>query len=400
MADYATQLRSYVDLMVNNDVPDLQATPFNERIALSLPHIFDFDFPIYDENYRTAFETKIIRRFYMREIGQETVGLWKFNLETWLNQKMPYYNKLYLAVNTDFNLLDNVNYHDVYTRSNDSKRTTDGKQHNIGDRTVQGNNQSMTDQTDHGNKATETDSTNKSHTDEFTNQDTALADTQHAEVTDNQTTDSTANVKLDETSKGDSTTDSTKDVTSDGNHVNATKTNNQELPQNRLNAEDQYATTINVKNDNGQEHNEEDSKGHSETDTTNSHNATTDTTTHSETNDDKVSDSHEAQTTESHANTDSNTQSSGHDSVGETTDNNQHANSNTNTRSKEDSVNKLLSNEQQKFNNLESYAYHRVGKVAGTDYATMIRNYMDAMINVDDLVLDTMDNDLFMGVFL
>ena len=43
----------------------------------SVDKIFDFDFPIFDENYRGVLERKILLHFYTREIGFETVGLWK-----------------------------------------------------------------------------------------------------------------------------------------------------------------------------------------------------------------------------------------------------------------------------------------------------------------------------------
>ena len=36
----------------------------DEIIAGSLSKIFDFDFPIFDENYRGVLETKILRHYY------------------------------------------------------------------------------------------------------------------------------------------------------------------------------------------------------------------------------------------------------------------------------------------------------------------------------------------------
>lgn len=59
--------------------------------------IFDFDYPIFDEKYRSVLETKIINRYKFREIGLETVALWKHFLMTRLNEIMPYYNQQYLA---------------------------------------------------------------------------------------------------------------------------------------------------------------------------------------------------------------------------------------------------------------------------------------------------------------
>lgn len=79
-------------------------------IAGSLSEVFDFTFPIFDENYRTVLETKILRHYYTREIGLETVALWKHFLCMRLNEIMPYYNKLYQSELLEFNPLYNVKY--------------------------------------------------------------------------------------------------------------------------------------------------------------------------------------------------------------------------------------------------------------------------------------------------
>ena len=73
-----------------------------------LPKVFDFDFPIFDEKYRGALETKILRHYYTREIAHETVGLWKLKLCTKLNEIMPYYNQLYKSALLEFNPLYDV----------------------------------------------------------------------------------------------------------------------------------------------------------------------------------------------------------------------------------------------------------------------------------------------------
>lgn len=75
----------------------------NQIIAKAVPKIFDFDFPMFDESYRHVLETKILRHYYTREIGLETVGLWKLKLETKLNEIMPYYNQLYKSELLEFN---------------------------------------------------------------------------------------------------------------------------------------------------------------------------------------------------------------------------------------------------------------------------------------------------------
>ena len=75
----------------------------NEVIDKSREKIFDFDYPIFDEKYRTVLETKILKHYYTREIGFETIGLWLMKLETKLNEIMPYYNQLYKSELLEFN---------------------------------------------------------------------------------------------------------------------------------------------------------------------------------------------------------------------------------------------------------------------------------------------------------
>ena len=82
----------------------------DEVISGCLSNVFDFDFPIFDETYRPVLETKILRHYYTREIGLETVGLWKHFLCMRLNEIMPYYNKLYESELLEFNPLYNVKY--------------------------------------------------------------------------------------------------------------------------------------------------------------------------------------------------------------------------------------------------------------------------------------------------
>ena len=79
-------------------------------IATARPKVFDFEFPIFDRNYLPTLETKILKHFYTREIGQETVGLWKLKLNTKLNEIMPYYNQLYNSELIEFNPMYDVNY--------------------------------------------------------------------------------------------------------------------------------------------------------------------------------------------------------------------------------------------------------------------------------------------------
>lgn len=88
--------------------------------------IFDFDFPIFDEDYRSVIETKILRHYYTREIGMETVGLWKHFLNMRMNEIMPYYNKLYESELIAFNPLFDVDYKIEHSGSDQSNSNSVG----------------------------------------------------------------------------------------------------------------------------------------------------------------------------------------------------------------------------------------------------------------------------------
>lgn len=97
-------------------------TDVDTIITNAIPKIFTFTFPIFDENYRTVLEKKILKHFYTREICEETVGLWKLRLDTKLNEIMPYYNKLYKSELLEFNPLYTANLTRTKKTDYDSNR--------------------------------------------------------------------------------------------------------------------------------------------------------------------------------------------------------------------------------------------------------------------------------------
>lgn len=119
MSKYTTELRFICEAYAGYD-ESVGGSGVASTIAKALPKLFDFDFPLFDEKYRTALETKIIRHYYTREICEETVGLWKLRLQTRLNEIMPYYNQLYSSELLDFNPF----YTDNLSRSHSNKVTS------------------------------------------------------------------------------------------------------------------------------------------------------------------------------------------------------------------------------------------------------------------------------------
>ena len=57
--------------------------------------IFTSQCEFFDEQYRSVLCKKILKHYYLREIGSETVGVWLLWLNTRLEEIMPYYNQLY-----------------------------------------------------------------------------------------------------------------------------------------------------------------------------------------------------------------------------------------------------------------------------------------------------------------
>ena len=97
MSKYTTQLRWIVEQLGSGlDVPDGQeyADAVYKYIGLD-------KYPIYNEEYRTKLNDKIINHFYFREIGFETAAQFAWYMKRTMNEIMPKYNRLYEAMLTD-----------------------------------------------------------------------------------------------------------------------------------------------------------------------------------------------------------------------------------------------------------------------------------------------------------
>lgn len=118
MSKYTTEVR-YICEVNAGLTESTGGNDVEQVIANSRAKIFDFNYPIYDESYRSILETKILRHFYTREIGLETVGLWKLKLNTKMNEIMPYYNQLYKSALLEFNPLWTDDYQTLHNRKID-----------------------------------------------------------------------------------------------------------------------------------------------------------------------------------------------------------------------------------------------------------------------------------------
>lgn len=127
MAKYTTEIRSicehYAGLTESTGFEDV-----DEIIEKSRNKIFQ-NYPIFNESHRAELEHKILKHYYMREIGFETVGLFKLFLNERMAEIMPYYNKLYESETFEFDPLKNVdvwNTHEQFAESGGSDMSTLG----------------------------------------------------------------------------------------------------------------------------------------------------------------------------------------------------------------------------------------------------------------------------------
>lgn len=111
MSIYTTEVRYICETIAEYDASQ-GFSKIDEILDKAVPQVFDFEWPIFDEEYRVPLEKKILRYFYTREIGCETYGLWKLMLQNKLCEIMPYYNQLYKSelLMAGVNPLTDVNY--------------------------------------------------------------------------------------------------------------------------------------------------------------------------------------------------------------------------------------------------------------------------------------------------
>lgn len=186
LSRYTTEVRYICETSAGLD-ESVGYSDIEQVIKNSLANIFDFDFPIFDEKYRSVLETKILRHYYTREIAHETVGLWKLKLCTKLNEIMPYYNQLYKSELISFNPMYDVDL--TRQRKVDSSGTRDTDTSESGHRT---SDVSLKNDTTNTDNSTTTESGNKKQMYSDTPQGT-ITDLEAGKYLTNATIDNTTN---------------------------------------------------------------------------------------------------------------------------------------------------------------------------------------------------------------
>ena len=132
MSKYTTEVRFICEQKAGLN----ESVGFNDVdyvISKSWNKIFTTKCSLFDEGYRSVICSKILKHYYTREIGFETVGLWQLWVNRRLEEIMPYYNKLYKSAQLKFNPFFDVDYYREGNRKNDGTSETTGTSKNTQD---------------------------------------------------------------------------------------------------------------------------------------------------------------------------------------------------------------------------------------------------------------------------
>lgn len=167
MSVYTTEVRYICEY----EAGLLESTGYNDIDAVvekSWDKIFK-KFPIFDETYRKTLCTKILNHYYTREIGAETVSLWKFWLNQKMNEIMPYYNKLYLTEQIKFDPLHEIDVTRVISEKRDFGKNGDETTNTTNTHNTKGTTSNIEQLESLNNSSAEATSTNSN---EITNKNT------------------------------------------------------------------------------------------------------------------------------------------------------------------------------------------------------------------------------------
>lgn len=139
MSKYTTTVRDICNEILMKDEAILEKPyelTYEKILEKTWDKIFD-NFFFWRPETRGILCIDILRHYYTREIGFETVGLWKLKLNTRMREIMPYYNQIFETTA--------IKYDPFY--DTDYTRTLEGKEHG------ENNRAENTDKTGEGNSA-------------------------------------------------------------------------------------------------------------------------------------------------------------------------------------------------------------------------------------------------------
>lgn len=387
MSKYTTQVR----FICENAADETESVGFDSIdriISKAIPKIFDFSFPIWDENYRTVLCTKILKHYYMREIGCETVGLWKLFLSRRLQEIMPYYNKLYETTILDFDPLMDVSYKREYDKSgSESKEAEGSKEENGEDSRSKSRDYSRTEGVE---ESAETSGENKRTKSGNAEIETAYTDS----ATENGGRTVNKEHKSEEEFSGNISKEESGSSSNNSEDNNTTSKAFSDTPQGGLENVENLTYLSTFGQDKGVAESSSNSTNSSESTESDSHNKTDNgTSKETETNNKSVSGEKNGTEKTVSSETDNTTNNENRSvnldrSVEDTESGKENGTRKTNSSYK-DSGN---------IDTTEKYIESISGKMGNRSYASMIIEFRNTLIDVDTMVVNALD-DLFMQIW-
>lgn len=356
MATYTTPLKTLIE-QPSQHRDDLT---FKQRLELGRTVLFkDMEYEFFNDLYRRDFEMKFIRFFYNKEIGFETEGQFKFQLETWLQINMPYFNQLFESQLIKYDPLKNIDMRNIQDTKGETSedRKTDNTEGRTGSSTSETTAKDTTQTTTNTTAKDTTDTTSNT-----TGQSNTTAEFEH-------------NTNSQTDSDGTSKTTSKTDTDTDARRIHS------DTPDKRLQIVDdngviQYASEITENSD------------------ITTANTTSDTTT---------SDTTNTTTQATGTDTTQSTSSEGTETLSETnstglSDTNSETNSNSKTTgsTKDDMIASLIG--ELKGQRLENMQAQRFGKDGTITYQQMVKELRQNFLRIERDIFEEM-TELFMLIY-
>lgn len=357
MSKYTTEVR-YLCEVEYGATTSKGFSLIDDIITTAAPKIFNFDFPIFDENYRLLLEKKILMHYYTREICEETVGLWKLRLQDKLNLIMPYYNQLYSSELLEFNPFYDTDYTRDGNKSDEGQRTNNESE----------SRQSYEEGVDEIKQNTVAESNTVNSSNSFTNTENTSA---NENVSSSNTLDNSTNSKNTNEESSNSTTSN-----STAGKVDKYSDTPQGSIQNIDLTNDAYLTNARIINDTGNE--------------TSSGSATSDTTSSGVSNSESSTQASTSENETFTGNTNNSSNSSGNNisSVDDNKTLNSTKNNSTDTAKYKTGT----------VSNSEEYFERVVGKRGTISNSKLLKEFRETFLNIDKMVIEEL-NDLFFGLW-
>ena len=119
MSKYTTEVRYICEMFSGFPVEEIPLHPVNEIIEAARPAVFPFDWGAYNAAWKEKLETLVLKKYYTREIANETFALWQLQMEVRFNELAEKYNPAIEALETKgrgLSLYYNVDIESTNTR--------------------------------------------------------------------------------------------------------------------------------------------------------------------------------------------------------------------------------------------------------------------------------------------